>query len=373
MTFSAIIGQQDVKMRLLSLLSNDQLPHALLLHGNAGVGKLSLAFAIARYLMCSNPTDSDSCGHCSSCLKMDKIIHPDAHFFYPVYKKNNKGELSKEYLAQWREIHQNHHYISLAQWLNYIDAENAQGIIYSKEADEIIKTVNLKAYESRNKVLIIWYPERMHSSCANRLLKIIEEPPANSYFILVSDHPDQILGTILSRCQQIFVPVLEQADIQRALIDIEQTDPEQAHHIARLSQGSYHKALQAIELNEENRRFLTLFKHILKLAWECNIVGIRKFSNDFQTLGREAQKRFFSYCGAMIREHFIRNLHVDSLCFLSTEEDAFAQSFSPYIHEQNIIRLMEEFALAQTHIEANVNGRLVTFDLCLKLITLIKA
>ena len=201
MFFSDVIGHNDVKQHLTESVRRGKVPHATMLYGPEGVGKLPLAIAYARYLNCSNRSADDSCGECPSCHKFNKLAHPDLHFVFPVIK----SKVSDDYLPQWREFLSSSAYFNLNQWLTYINAENAQGVIYSKESDEIIRKLNLKVYEAPYKIMIIWLPEKMHVACANKLLKMIEEPPGETVFLLISEDRENVLQTIWSRCQPLHI------------------------------------------------------------------------------------------------------------------------------------------------------------------------
>lgn len=371
MFFKDIIGQEDVKEQLISSVKKGIIPHARLFCGPEGIGKLSLAISYAQYLNCLDPQDNDSCGKCSSCLKYKKLAHPDLHFVFPVIKKDKK-EVCDDYISEWRAFVGDHHYFSLSQWLAYVGAENAQGMIYAKESEEIIRKLSLKIYEAKYKTMIIWLPEKMHEACANKLLKIIEEPYDKTVFLLVSNTPDQIITTIQSRCQRVNIHNIEESAIVDALKSEYNITPEDAVSVAHIANGSYLKAIETISLDEEHKFFFNLFVQMMRSSYARSIKDIKAIANEIATVGRERQKNFLVYCQRMIREYFVSNLKHSEMIYLNQEENRFGTRFAPFINEKNIIDFTAELALAERHIEQNVNAKMVFFDLCLKITMLLK-
>lgn len=374
MFFKDIVGQSEVKERLVTSARKGLIPHAQLFCGPEGVGKFPLALAYAQYLNCENPTDNDSCGKCASCVKYAHLTHPDLHFVFPIVKKAaKKKEVCDDYIADWREfVKQHNYYFNLTQWLDHIDAENSQGLIYAKESEEILRKLSLRIYEAKYKIMIIWLPEKMHESCANKLLKIIEEPTDNTIFLLVSDTPDNIITTIQSRCQRINVHGVAESDIVQALESEYNILPDDATTVAHLSKGSYLKALETISLNEEHKFFFNLFVQMMRASYARNIKEIKTIGNELAAIGRENQKSFLIYSQRMVREYFVSNLHQPEITYLAQDEANFGIRFAPFINERNIVGFMDELALAERHIEQNVNAKMVFFDLCLKITMLIK-
>lgn len=373
MFFKDIIGQNEVKERLISSAGKGIIPHAQLFCGQEGVGKFPLALAYAQYLNCENPSQTDSCGKCPSCVKYNHLAHPDLHFVFPIIKKAaKKKEVCDDYITEWREFIKQNCYFNLSQWLDYIDAENSQGLIYAKESEEIIRKLSLRIYEAKYKVMIIWLPEKMHESCANKLLKIIEEPTDNTIFLLVSDIPDNIITTIQSRCQRVNIHGVKEKDITQALESAYNITPEDAASVAHLANGSYLKAMETISLNEEHKFFFNLFIQMMRASYARNIKEIKAIGNEIAGVGRENQKGFLKYCQRMIREYFISNMSQPEMIYLAQDEANFGTRFAPFINERNIMGFMDELALAERHIEQNVNAKMVFFDLCLKITMLIK-
>lgn len=371
MFFKDIIGQEDVKEQLISSVKKGIIPHARLFCGPEGVGKLSLAISYAQYLNCLDPQDNDSCGKCSSCLKYKKLAHPDLHFVFPVIKKDKK-EVCDDYIGEWRSFVAEHLYFNLSQWLAYVGAENAQGMIYAKESEEIIRKLSLKIYEAKYKTMIIWLPEKMHEACANKLLKIIEEPYDKTVFILVSNTPDQIITTIQSRCQRVNIHNINERDIVEALKSDYNITSEDAASVGHIANGSYLKAIETISLDEEHKFFFNLFVQMMRASYARSIKDIKTIANEIATVGRERQKNFLVYCQRMIREYFVSNLRHAEMIYLNQDEGRFGTRFAPFINEKNIIDFTAELALAERHIEQNVNAKMVFFDLCLKITMLLK-
>jgi len=384
MLFSQIIGQQDIKTRLIRTVTEQRIPHAQLLRGPEGIGKLALAIAYAQYICCENRTTTDSCGICPSCVKYRKLAHPDLHFVFPVIKPAGKSSVvCDDFIAEFREMVLQNSYFGLNDWYAKISGDAKQGLIYSNESEEIIRKLSLKTYESEYKIMIIWLPEKMHATCANKLLKILEEPPEKTVFLMVSNTPDEIITTILSRTQHIHVPRLSDSEIIQALIkneelEIESNEAEYATHIAN---GSYLNALAVLNEGDENKQNFDRFVMVMRLAWQvgnkkdhASLKTLRKWSDDMAaaSMGRERQKNFLSYAQRMTRENFINNMQQPDLNYLTSDEADFSQRFSPFINERNVEDLMSEFALAERHIEQNVNAKMVFFDLTLKVIMLLK-
>ena len=372
--FKDVIGQQSARARLIQEVQEGRVPHAQLFCGPAGTGKLPLALAYARYLCCTHPTGSDACGTCPSCVKWNKLMHPDVHFMFPIVRNAKaKKEVCDDYLAAWRRLLTTHAYFSLDDWLNEMDADNGQAIIYARESDEITRKLSLKAVEGGYKITVVWLPEKLHEVCANKLLKLLEEPPARTVFLLVSEAPDQILTTIQSRTQRFGVPRIAEADIAEALrtrYGVQQADSEAIAHMAN---GSFTQALQAISLNEENQLFFELFVGLMRQAYARKVRDMKQWSEQLAGMGRERQKHFLDYCQRMLRENFIYNLHCPEMNYMTRAEENFATRFAPFINVRNVAGIMHELEEAQRHIAQNVNPRMVFFDFALKMIVLLKA
>ena len=325
--------------------------------------------AYARYISCTNRGATDACGVCPSCVKFSKLVHPDVHFVFPVVKSGR----SDDYIVEWRRMVLNNPYFNLNHWLNEINAENAQAVIYTKESDEIMKKLSLKSSEGGFKITIIWLPEKMQLACSNKLLKLLEEPPEKTVFLLVSEAPDLILPTILSRTQRFNIRKIDEASIAQVLQQKYGVQQATSATIAHLANGNFIKALETIHLNEESQLFFELFVNLMRLSYQRKIREMKLWSEQVAALGRERQKNFLSYCQRMIRENFIYNLHQKELVYMTPDEQNFSTRFAPFVNERNVMGIMDELSEAQQHIEQNVNAKMVFFDFSLKMIVLLKS
>ncbi|MDD6211226.1 MAG: DNA polymerase III subunit delta' [Bacteroidales bacterium] len=371
MLFDDIIGQEAIKERLTENIGSGRIPHAQLFCGNAGTGKLALALAFVRYLFCQQRREHDACGVCPSCLKMNQLIHPDLHFAFPIVK-NKKKEICDDYLPEWREMISKSPYFTCDQWLDFIGAENSQGIIYAKEGNEIFRKLSLKSQEADYKCMIIWLPEKMHEVCANKLLKLIEEPYDKTLFLMVSDNPDEILPTIQSRTQRVQIKPLPAYIIKEQLQQNFHIEEENAESISRIANGNYIKACEMVSLSDENEKFLSLFISAMRNSWKRDVAEMKRWSEQLAATGREKQKSFLTYCQNYIRENYIYNLHTPDLNFMTKGEENFSVAFSKFVNEKNIELFMEEFEKAERDISQNVNAKMVFFDLSLKIAVLLK-
>ncbi|NDV59918.1 DNA polymerase III subunit [Bacteroides sp. 519] len=373
MFFRDVIGQDTVKQRLIQEVREGRIPHAQLICGPEGIGKLPVAIAYARYINCQNRGETDACGQCPSCTKFNKLVHPDVHFVFPIIKSaKGKKEVCDDYIAEWRPFVINNPYFNLGHWLNEIDAENSQAIIYAKESDEIIRKLNLKSSEGDYKFVIVWLAEKMHPVCANKLLKLLEEPPAKTIFLLIAEAPDMILTTILSRTQRLNMKKIDDESIAQIMQNKYGIDAKESYSIAHLANGNFIKAMETIHLNEEKQLFFDLFVSLMRLSYQRKIREMKLWSEQVAGMGRERQKNLLDYCQRMIRENFIFNLHKPELVYMTTDENNFATRFAPFINERNVMQLMEELSEAEKHIQQNVNAKMVFFDFALKMIVLLK-
>lgn len=373
MYFRDIIGQEEIKEQLIKSARTGIVPHARLFTEQGGAGAFPLALAYARYLNCTNPTEEDACGKCPSCLKYNELVHPDLHFVFPIIsKKDKKKEVCDDYLTEWRGFLKERPYFNMDSWLDYIEAGNSQALIYSKESDEILRKLSLKIYEATYRILLVWLPEKLHPTCANKLLKIIEEPPLNTVILMVSENPDLILGTILSRAQRLNVRAIHPEAIVHAMTSRFGLSTEDAQHITHLANGNYLKAIEAISLGEENKFFLEQFKGMMRNSWARNVKGMKEMADLLASIGRERQKNFLAYCQHLIRENFMYRFQSPELNYMNLDEAGFAVKFAPFVNERNVFDIMEELAKAEQHVAQNVNAKMVFFDLSLRLTVLIK-
>lgn len=372
MFFKDIIGQEEIKTRLIRSAKSGVVPHAQLFTEKEGSGAFPLALAYARYLNCTHPSDTDACGRCPSCLKYNELAHPDLFFVFPMVKKDKKKEVCDDYITEWRSFIKGRPYFGLNDWLTCMDAGNSQAIIYSGESDEIIRKLSLRIYEATYRIMLIWLPEKMHPTCANKLLKLIEEPPQNTVFLLVSESPENIIGTIQSRSQRIPIrPLLPEAIAAKLTKDFGLTS-EDANYVAHIAGGNFLKALETISLGEETKYYLNQFIGMMRNSWSRNVKGMKIMADEMAGIGRERQKNFLSYCQHLIRENFVYRFQSPELNYMNPEESTFSIKFSPFVNERNVFDLMEELSKAEKHIGQNVNAKMVFFDLALRLTVLLK-
>ena len=383
MLFKDIIGQEEVKRQLRASVREGRIPHAQLFSGISGVGKLQLALAYAQYLNCPHRTEEDSCGTCPTCLQFEKLQHPDLHFAFPIVK-TDAADTCNDFLEPWREIVLNKHYFDLDDWHKALGVETKQSMIYEKESGEILRKLSLKPFGDGYKVMIIWQPEKMNATSANKLLKLLEEPPVQTVFLLVSEHPEQLLSTIQSRVQTIRVPRLETEVIAQALMQ-KGIDPAKAVDIARIANGSYLAARKKADESEENKQELHDFIALFRDAFTVGVLRdpvkkyeslkrLRQWSLDMADakVGRERQKHFLQYAQQQVRENYIRNIGQPDLNYQMEEEREFSVKFAPFIHNGNVEAIMNQLDLAERQIEQNGNAKIIFFDLCLQMIVLIK-
>ncbi|MEG1643617.1 MAG: DNA polymerase III subunit, partial [Bacteroidales bacterium] len=279
MFFRDIIGQEEIKKHLIQSVKSGQIPHARLFYGPDGIGKLAMAVAYARYLNCTNRGEEESCGTCPSCKHITSLMHPDLNFVFPIYKSAKlKKRISDDYITEWRKALSETHYLSLEHWLSIIGAENAQPKIYTDESSEIIRKLSFKSFESEYKVMIIWHPELMVDECANKLLKIIEEPYNKTIFLLVSNRPDIILPTILSRTQRLNFRKIPNEEIATELVRHFSVEPSDAANVARISNGSYRKAMEIMQQTGENELFFELFTKMMRNSYARRIKEMKQWS-----------------------------------------------------------------------------------------------
>lgn len=360
MTFEDVIGQEEVKQRLLKEVESGKLPHALLLAGPEGNGGFAIALAIADRLL-------------NNSSMVAKLQHPDLYFSFPVFKKESgKPAPCDLFFKQWRGMVTQNPYFGYSEWMNAIGAENQQLTIYVDESDALLKKLSLKSSQGGFKISIIWLPEKMNQECANKLLKLLEEPPSMTKFILVSEHPELLLDTVRSRCQTIMVPKLHQEDIEATLVQRYSVDPSMAKGIARTSYGNMCVAIRQIMDDSEQSEFLELFKRLMRLSYARKVKEMKQWSDEVAGMGRERQKRFLGYCQRLVRENFISNFHNPDLNYMSADEAEFAVKFAPFINENNVIGIMEQLQRCYRDISQNGNPKFIFFVFSLAMIMLIK-
>lgn len=367
MTFSEVIGQREAQERLMEMAISGHLPHAMMLCGPQGSGKLALATAFACYLLDDNSASAKA--------MLEKLEHPDLHFTFPTIKLSSMGSdhkpVSDDFAKEWRELMLEGPYFTMDAWMQAMGGENQQAIITAGESDELVRQLSLKSSQGGYKVSVIWLPERMNIECANKLLKLIEEPPSQTVFIMVCEEPDKLLDTIRSRVQRIDVKKIPANVICQALIDHRGISEEAAHRISRLANGSWLKALEELQVDTENRLFLDLYISLMRLAYQRKIRDLRKWSDTMASFGREKQKRFLQYFLRMTRECFMYNFQQPEIVYMTEQEENFARNFARFVSEANILSLYDLANRAIRDIGQNANSKIVFFDFTLQTIILL--
>ena len=371
MKFSDVIGNKKAIEQIRKLVDVHHMPHALLLHGEPGVPKMALALATAQYIHCTNhTTGNDSCGYCSACVQHQTFNHADTYFSFPIVKKGNST--SDVFIEEWREFLTQNPVEDYGKWLEYLKSENSKPMIYVTESNSIIHKMSMAAFSSTFKVMIMWLPEKMNEECANKLLKIIEEPSPDSIFIFVSDNAKEILPTIISRLQRIELQKPSTEEIAEYLSRRYGIDFQDAMAIAAPADGNVSKAEESMKRGSEGELFHEEFVKLMRMAYVRDIKALKEWSEEIAGMMREKSCRFLNYASRMIRENFIYNFHMPQLNYLNRSEQAFSSKFAPFINSNNAEQMMEQFELASKHIRCNGNARLVLFDMAIKITILIK-
>lgn len=362
MRFSDIIGQQELKRHLTDSIDKGRISHAQLFTGKAGAGTLPLAIAYAQYLNCPNRKDGDSCGVCPSCQQIAQSAHPDVHFIYPVNKQGKKsGEvvLSAEFLPLWREImSQSGGYFTRQEWYEKLDlGKTLQGMISAKEADEIIRRLSFKSFQSKYKVVIIWQAETMNEEAANKILKILEEPWENTIFLLVAERSDLLLKTILSRTQETSVPSLKVEDLTALSHGSEQ----ERRNMARLAAGDLIQMRRMVqgEGDELREECFELFCRLMRLSYNDKHLELLDWADEVAQLSREQQRQMLTHSSRLLREAYMLHAGLGQISYLWGEEAKFCNNFAPFIGNQNIEILISEIECAMRQINQNGNARIV--------------
>lgn len=373
MQFKDVIGQDKVKQQLVSQVKAERISHAQMLLGPEGSGKLPLTVAFAQYLLCDNPTDNDSCGQCPNCQKAQSMTHPDIHYVYPVVvSRTDKIVASDDLRKEWNHLMINHGYFDLNTWLETNDSLGKNPIIGVDESRAILKKLSLKSYSDKYKIMIIWLPEKMNTQTANKLLKILEEPPKNTLFFLVCDNSESILPTIVSRCQIVQVPALKNDEIASYIKNKYTVDDEVSQTVSNLSQGNVFVAINAVQGNQAQHAYFEMFVKLMRSAYAANPMDLMAVSDEIAALDREKQKNFILYGLHIFRESIIMNYLKGKLLNVRDEENEFLQKFARFINNQNITELTDEFNNAYYHIERNANAKILFSDLVIKLTKLVR-
>lgn len=372
MKFSEIVGHDAAKMRLVQMVQQKRLPHALLLSGPVGSGEMMLARAFVQYLHCTGRAhdDVDSCGCCPSCRQHQAFNHVDLHFVFPVLKKGSGVTISDDYLPEWREYLSADSWMDFRKWPAMLGKTNGQPTIYVDDADNLQRKMSLTARASDINVALIWLPERMQQAAANKLLKLLEEPEEGSLFLLVSNAPAEILPTIYSRCQRLELRRLSDEAVATVVgSGLNPTDVMAAAHVA---EGNVIAARDALAATDAGGNF-NFFIDLMRKAYARKVGELKVWSEKVNELGRDGICRFLEYAQRMVRENFILNLKVAELNYLNTQEAQFSERFCPFINERNVEQLIAEFDSAIVDIRGNGSGKIVLFDMAVKVIILLRA
>ncbi|MBS4012604.1 MAG: DNA polymerase III subunit delta [Bacteroidetes bacterium] len=377
MLFQDIAGQEVIKNKLINNIRNKRVSHAQMFLGAEGSGKLALALAYAQYLNCQNPSETDSCGVCPPCNKFNKLIHPDLHMFFPVANNKDftKDVNSVTYLSHWRNFVLESPYFGLPDWYSHIGIENKQGVIKADDCNEIIRLMGLKPYESQYKIVIIWMVEKIFHSAAPKLLKIFEEPPDKTLFILIAENQEQILKTILSRAQILKIPSVKEVDVADFLKQKFNTESQLAKKIAFLSAGNMSEAIRLSKEGLEGVDALETFRNWMLDCHSFKVNGILKTVENISKEGREKQKSLIAYGIKMLRLSMLFSMQIktDSLVRIEGDEKIFLEKFSKFINTSNINEASALFQEAYTHIERNANPKILFTDLSFKMTRLLRS
>jgi DNA polymerase-3 subunit delta' len=373
MLFAEIPGNTAIKQNLIKVVANNRVAHAQLFLGNSGSAKLALALAFAQYLNCEKRKETDSCNICHSCLMYNSLSHPDLHIIFPVLKINNiKNPLSDNFISQWREIVLENPYLSLTQWYQHLGAENKQGVIYKYEAEQLQKKVTLKNYESAFRVILIWMPEKMNHVTANKLLKLIEEPPKGTFFFMVTEDFEKLLPTITSRMQMVKTKPFKTENITNYLEQKKGLLAEKSLQIARLANGNLNTALQLSQTEIKEEPHLKEFQSWMQICYKANLKELAKWTDEIAKNGRENQKEFLQYSLKLIRDCLLVNTLNESLLKTDKEETIFVRNFAPFIHGENSVSIFEKTEKAIKNIERNANPKILFYELSLQMMRLLK-
>jgi len=377
MKFSEVIGQQQVAERLQQLADQQRVPHAIMICGPQGAGKMALAIAFASYLLGEREDETQIAEkERNSVAMVRKLEHPDLHFSFPVFKTKSMSAdhkvTSDDFMKDWLQFIKQGPYFTLNQWTGTIGVENQQTKIYVGESDLLTRKLSLTASQGGYKVAIIWLPEKMNAECANKMLKLLEEPTPRTVFILVPEEPEKIIETIRSRTQQIYIKAIQQEEIKKALIRQRGLDEQNATRIARMANGNWLKALEELDSENEKRQFLELFISLMRLTYTKQLGELKTWSENVASLGREKQKRMMEYFLHMVRENFMYNFNQPQLSYMTQDEENFASKFAPFINEANVIQITEQMQRTIPEITQNANPKILFYDMALQLIILIR-
>lgn len=374
MFFSEVIGQDFVKRSLIKSVKNNRVSHAQLFLGPEGSGNLAMAIAFAQYISCEDKQEDDSCGECPSCVKYKGIAHPDLHFIFPVAtnKEVTKNPRSDLFMQEWRAAIIENPYLSLGQWHRHLGIENKQAIINADDCNEIVKKLSLKTFESEYKVMIIWKAERLFHSAAPKLLKILEEPPSKTLFLLIAENSEQIIQTILSRTQIVRFKKLDHKSLETTLSQKYGLEGDKLNYVVKMSAGNYTEALRLIDHSVIKEFNFVEFQKWMRMCFRKDVVKLMEWIDEVGKIGRERQKSFIEHALQMVRECLMINYGVGQLVVLTDDERKFVNNFSPFINHNNCVAMTEALNKAYFNIERNANIRILLLDLSILISEMLK-
>lgn len=372
MQFADIIGNKAAVDAVRSMVDANKIPHALLISGPSGIGKMALARALTSYINCENPHDGDSCGVCPACRRIEAGNNPDIHYIYPIYKvKSSRLERSSDYAEEWKKMLAESPYMDMTHWMSLMNGANSQPKIYVDDANEITAIAALSAYSDKYKIFIIWLPERMQPEAANKMLKILEEPLPDTLFIAVSNDPGTILPTIYSRLRRVEMLPPSPAEIEKYLIG-EGVSATYAPTLANLAEGSLLKADQLIGAEGETKEFAEIFRAVMRDSYARKVTSLRNKAEELAALGREKSIRLLDYFARMTRENFIYNLCTPPLNVMTPDESSFSSRFAPFINVANVESISKAIDDARRDISRNGNSKLIWFDFMILLMIFLR-
>ena len=363
-----------MQQRLMRMVDEDRLPHAIMLTGPQGAGKLALAIGFAKVLL-SQGGETSMFGEPVESPMLRKLEHPDLHFTYPTIKLPSMSAdhkpVSDDFAREWHELVMAGPYFTMNEWLELMGGENQQAIITAGESDELVRKLSLKSSQGGYKVSIVWLPERMNQECANKILKLLEEPPSQTIFLMVCNEPEKLLETIRSRVQRVDVKKIATEDIRQALMEKRGLTEDEAQRISRMANGSWLKALEMLSADSENELFLDMFQTLMRLSYQRKVKDLKTWSERMASLGREKQKRFLDYFLRLVRENFMYNFKQEDLCYMTQREEDFAKNFARFINEANVLPIYDLINKAIRDIGQNANAKIVFYDMALQMIVLL--
>ena len=371
MKFIDVIGHESIKAEIRKEINSEKIAHAKLFYGKPGSGTLPLALCFAQYLFCEQKTEKDSCGICPSCKRVQEFNHPDLHYVYPFVRKDNDASI--ELIKEWREQLSSNPYFDLSKWSERIETKNQRPIIPADESDEIIHKLSLKSYEGGPKVMIIWMAEEMNSHSSNKLLKMIEEPPAETYIILVCENIESVLSTIQSRTQRVNIPRIAMDDLSAYLLSTFQLSRIDADSAASFAEGDYLVALDYLNANEEQAIYREQFIQMMRVSYKKDVLGMLDWADKIATEPKERQKFYVIYSLHMFRQSLLANYIGPEMMRVSEEEEKFLKNFAPFISGNNIREFQDTFDKAHYYIDRNANTKILFTQLCFQTMRYIHA